>query len=243
MIHYHGLPITPEDAAAIILAGGHAFISFAHPEQLTLACEVCQSFALDNGAFSVWRTKGGNRQDWTDYYRWTERVLRLPGCDWAVIPDVIGGGEEANDALLAEWPHGQRGVPVWHMQESLHRLAALVAAWPRVAIGSAGQFASVGTDKWWNRMCEIMSIICDSDGLPRCKVHGLRMLDSEVFSRLPLASADSCAVARNIGIDAAWTGSYRPPTKATRGVVLRARIEATNGASAWAGRAKQMDLF
>jgi hypothetical protein len=30
----------------------HAFVSFERPEQVALAAEICQSFALDNGAFS-----------------------------------------------------------------------------------------------------------------------------------------------------------------------------------------------
>jgi hypothetical protein len=32
-------------------------ISFARPEQIRLASGICQSFCLDNGAFSVWRRK------------------------------------------------------------------------------------------------------------------------------------------------------------------------------------------
>jgi hypothetical protein len=55
MIHYHGLPITPATAAAKVMTGRHAFVSFAHQQQLDVALEVCQSFALDNGAFSAWR--------------------------------------------------------------------------------------------------------------------------------------------------------------------------------------------
>ena len=54
MIHYHGLPITPATAAIKAVESGHAFVSFAHPEQLNVAVEVCQSFAIDNGAFSAW---------------------------------------------------------------------------------------------------------------------------------------------------------------------------------------------
>ena len=49
MIHYHGLPITPETAAAVALQGGHGFVSFAEPRNLGLAAAVCQSFAIENG--------------------------------------------------------------------------------------------------------------------------------------------------------------------------------------------------
>ncbi len=55
MIHYHGGPITPDTCALKAWKGRHAFISFAHPGQINLASEYCQSFALDNGAFTAWK--------------------------------------------------------------------------------------------------------------------------------------------------------------------------------------------
>lgn len=63
MIHFHGLPITPDTAAVSALSGGHAFVSFANPRQLGIAAEVCQSFALDNGAFPAWKS-GNPIADW-----------------------------------------------------------------------------------------------------------------------------------------------------------------------------------
>ncbi|MGK9559302.1 hypothetical protein O6495_24055, partial [Salmonella enterica subsp. enterica] len=43
-----------------------------------------------------------------------------------------------------------------------------------------------------------------------------------------LASADSTNVARNIGIDSAWKGTYSPQSKETRAYVLAERIESFN---------------
>lgn len=233
MIPYHGTPITPATAAVAAIAGGHAFVSFRHPEQLTLALEVCQSFAVDNGAFSAWRS-GEPVTDWLTYYGWVEGIRRHPAFDFAVIPDVIDGDEAANDALLAEWPWGPvHGAPVWHMHESVDRLARLCTDWPRVCLGSSGAFARVGTPAWWRRMGEVMAVACDDQGRPRCKLHGLRMLDPAVFTRLPLASADSTNVARNIGIDRKWTGSYPPVSKEARARVLRERVEAHQSAAVW----------
>jgi len=54
--------------------------------------------------------------------------------------------------------------------------------------------------------------------------------DPVIFTALPLASADSTNVARNIGIDAAWRGTYRPRSKDLRAAILVERIEAANGA-------------
>jgi len=56
------------------------------------------------------------------------------------------------------------------------------------------------------------------------------MLNPTIFSVLPLASADSTNVARNIKIDKAWKGTYQPKSRETRAAVLVERIEALNGA-------------
>jgi hypothetical protein len=61
-----------------------------------------------------------------------------------------------------------------------------------------------------------------------CKLHGLRILDPAIFGHLPLSSADTTNVSRNIGIDQAWRGTYSPPTKEARATVMRSRIESHN---------------
>lgn len=234
MIHYHGLPITPDTAAVRAVGGGHAFVSYAHPEQLGIAAALCQSFAVDNGAFSAWK-RGTPVQDWRPFYAWAAECKLIPACDFAVVPDVIDGTEADNDALLAEWPLPRWfGAPVWHMHESLDRLERLASAWPRVCIGSSGQFATIGTAAWWGQIARAMRVVCNDDGQPLVRLHGLRMLNPEIFGRLPFASADSTNIARNIGIDQAWRGTYTPPTKEARAAVMRARIEAQNAPPRWA---------
>lgn len=244
MIHYHGMPITPDTAAVAAVGSGHAFVSFAHPDQLGLAVGCAQSFALDNGAFSAWRA-GKPVLDWSGYYAWATEAKAIPACDWAVIPDVIDGSEADNDALLAEWPLPRWfGVPVWHMHESLERLERLASDWPRVSLGSSGDFAVIGTPAWWQRIAHAMRVLCDDDGRPACKLHGLRMLDPAIFSRLPFASADSTNIGRNIGIDQRWTGAYTPPTKAARAALMRARIESINAPARWGFQVpEQMGIF
>lgn len=223
MIHYHGGPITPETCAIVAWSGGHAFVSFANPGQIKLAASICQSFALDNGAFSLW--KQGAPTDWPGYYAWCATWLAHPACDWAVIPDVIGGTEAENDALLREWPHGQRGVPVWHLNESIDRLVRLAADWPRVALGSAEEWDVARPRDCLARLADALPAISDDEGQPFVKLHGLRMLREEMVTNVPLSSADSTNVARNIGMDGAWRGTYAPATKEGRTAVLRERIE------------------
>lgn len=232
MIHYHGGPITPATAALRAWTGRHAFVSYARPDQIAIAAEVCQSFALDNGAFALWDPEQPDvRTEWHGFYDWVGLWRRHPGFDFAVVPDVIDGGEAANDALAAEWPFARHeGAVVWHTDESIDRLVRLAHEWPLVCIGSSGEYDVSKVDAFLARAWEAISAIVDSNGFPICKLHGLRMLNPAIFSRLPVASADSTNVARNIGLDAAWTGTYRPRSKELRAAILVERIEAVNGA-------------
>ena len=132
MIHYHGTPAggKREDAAKF-LAGRHALVPFPRKDDLGIVADVCKSFVFDNGAFTVW--KKGGQVDVEGYTRWVEDWHRHPGFTWALIPDVIDGDEEANDDLVRQWPEELRGVPVWHLHESLERLQRLARCWKRLS--------------------------------------------------------------------------------------------------------------
>lgn len=224
MIHYHGGPITPETCAYRTWKGRHACISYAHPYQIELAATICQTFMLDNGAYTFW--KQGGAIDLPGYYAWIGEWIDHPACDWAVIPDVIDGTEAENDALVDEWPLSvHRGVPVWHLNESVDRLVRLSRTWPRVALGSSAQYDVSSPARAVARLAEVLPRVSDHRGRPDVKLHGLRMLNPAIVTRVPLASADSTNVARNIGIDAAWGGAKAPATKETRAQVLVERIE------------------
>lgn len=229
MIHFHGGPITPDTAALKAWKGRHAFIYSA---QLALASEVTQSFALDNGAFSFWTKQ--RVVDWKEYYEFVNTWSNHPRFAFAVIPDVIGGTSEENDALIAEWPHGKFvGAPVWHMNEPDERFIRLCQEWPRVCIGSMGEYDAKRPRACRAKLRDLIRHIVDKNGYPITKLHGLRMLNKDIFMHLPLASADSTNVARNIGIDKAWEKSaYAPASKETRAAVLVERIESMNSASA-----------
>jgi len=232
MIHYHGTPMTPEKSMVQAFQGRHAMVSFFHPAQIDIATEICHSVALDNGAFSAWMAK--KDADFDGYAAWAQQWLKHPAVDWCLIPDVIDGEEDDNDRLLDEWPlDGAVSVPVWHLHESMDRLERLICAYPRIAFGSSGKWREVNTPAWWHRMAEAMEVTCDGEGMPRCKLHGLRMLDPTVFSHLPFASADSCNVARNVGIDQAWNGPYAPRSRAMRALIMMERIEAHASSRRW----------
>jgi hypothetical protein len=243
VIHYHGGPITPVDAAIKLWTARHAFVSFEHPSQAPIAAEVCQSFAFDCGAFSKWKA-GEGVVDVAAYADWVRQYSRHPGLDFAIIPDVIDGTELDNDKMISSW-FEQRvscaSVPVWHLHESLGRLSRLVRCvqarvYPCIALGSSGQWSTPGTDAWWERMEEVRPVVCDELGRPLVKLHGLRMLSPTIFSHIPLASADSTNVGQNVGIDKKWTGAYPPLTAKTRALVLAERIENHVAAVTWSRR-------
>jgi hypothetical protein len=236
MIHYHGTPITPKAACAQILRGRHGLVSFADKRDIETVADVCSTFVLDNGAFTAWKS-GNPIKDWSAYYEWVFQWRRHPGFDWALMPDVIDGTEEDNDELLNKWPGALKadGVPVWHMHESFHRLVRLARDYRVVAFGSSGNYARIGVTNWWVQMGRAMDSAC-TKGKPNCKFHGLRMLDPRIFTHLPFHSADSTNIARNIGIDSAWSKQkYAPATKTMRGLVMADRIESHQSASSWIG--------
>ena len=223
---------------------GHQFEALVR-STTTPQCPQCQSVALDNGAFSAWRQE--KPHDFAGYVAWCGAWLRHPAVDWCVIPDKIDGDESDNDALMVDWPYAPAvSVPVWHLHESLARLERLMA-WPRIALGSSGEFAQIGTNEWWFRMSEAMAVLCDDMGRPKVKIHGLRMLDPGVFSKLPFASADSCNVARNVGLDSRWRGAYSPDSRAVRALILMDRIERHASSAYWnaesIGAYQNMELF
>lgn len=230
MIHYHGGPLSgPVNGKEKFYAGRHALVSFAYRTDLSVIAEVCQSFVFDNGAFTVW--KKGGALDIDGYTRWVDAWHQHPGFDWALIPDVIDGDEAANDALLTRWPKNLPGVPVWHMHESIERLRRLATEYRTVALGSSGEYKTPNSKAWWSRMRETMNAIC-AEGRPPCKLHGLRMLNPAVFTRLPLASADSTNAAVNAGATDRF-GTYVPVNSATRANVIADRIEAQQSAPLW----------
>jgi len=244
VIHYHGTPIggTRQDVAKFLL-GRHALIPFGRKDDTGAVLEFCQSFVLDNGAFSHWK-KGKGSIDFDAYLAWCHSLFSHPGFDWAIIPDIIDGSEEDNLNWVLKWLRTgtkAKGVPVWHMHESLGYLEWLVSEFEIIAIGSSGKWATLGTKQWWKRIDEAMAIICLSDGRPRCKLHGLRMLDSEIFKRLPLSSADSTNAAVNCGSTSRF-GIYIPSTSSQRAAVIADRIESNNSAAIYS-RVENLDIF
>lgn len=209
-IHYHGSPMWGH----VDIGGGKkiwcgdvlyrdscALVSYAHHDkykQINKIAPLAKSLILDNGAFTFSR-RGVTADDsfWSKYYSfvlaWYSRI------DWFIIPDVIGGSEEDNDELLSKVPRALsgKGVPVWHSDESLDRLARLSSKYDRVCIGlvpchkpASGNAATEILDGVFNFLY--------ADNSYTVKIHGLAMLDGRVLGNYPFDSADSSFVATNV---------------------------------------------
>jgi len=212
-IHYHGTPIKPRPILET-LAGKAFCVSFYDRRQIARCSEIGDGLMLDNGAYSMWTRELAT--DWPKYYRWVERWSGPKV--WAVIPDVIGGDEADNDRLIAEWPSSLVGAPVWHMHESILRLCRLAEKWPRVCIGSSGDFRLVGSMRWHQRMTEAMNMLC-GDGPPPVELHMMRgmIMAGSIY---PFASVDSTDLARNhvrkrrsaLNMAKRWEAAHCPTT-------------------------------
>lgn len=224
-LKYHGTPITP-NAVLYSLAGKCFCVSHARPDQVERVHEIGQSVMLDNGAFSAF-TKG-KKTDWPGYYAWCDRWLDYP-TTWAVIPDAIDAGSQEQDALLREWPHGDRGAPVWHMDEPLDRLLRLADEWPRVCIGSTGDFWRILADPWCARMDECWNELARRHRRPPW-VHMLRGMQL-VEREWPFASVDSTDVAQN----------HNRPQNTAR--AMADRWDAANCPATWTIRERHPELF
>lgn len=231
MLKYHGTPITPRTVLAE-LAGKNFCVSFAAPGDIEWCDDHGQSVMLDNGAFSFWQRRLAGKMtgppDWPGFYAWAGLWLER-NTTWAVIPDVIDGSEAENDALIGEWPFGDRGAPVWHMHETLGRLIGLCRDWPLVCVGSSGEYAQVGSPRWHARMAEAFDVL---DGAPR--LHMLRGLDF-CDGPYPFYSADSTNVARNH----AGTNAGRRKRSAR---VMAAEIDGRNPARVWVPNPEQLGM-
>lgn len=194
---YHGTPLTPR--AALLAMEGRSFcVSFFRPDSVADVETIAPFIMYDNGAFSFWMQamRGGQEwapeRDWTTYYEWLEARLFLPG-RWAVIPDSPGAPSQLNDGLLNDWPFGQRGAPLWHMDGPIDRLARLCERYDRVCLGWIGdpKREPVGCDAYRRRMDEVAALI----GNRWPVLHMMRGV--AVAGDYPFVSADSTSLAQN----------------------------------------------
>lgn len=218
MIHYHGTPITP-NKVLIALSGHHFFVSFWRPDNIALVSEIASTFALDNGAFSAY-TKGVV-VDWAEYSDFVSEWTR-PNMNFHVVPDVIGGSWRENMKLIESWD-APRAAPVWHMSEPLEMARELSESFEVLCIGGSVPPYTVNSPEWWSRINALMGVVC-VDGRPKCKLHGLRMLDVKLRS-IPFYSADSTNLCRNL--------TKKGMSRTTAALCIAERVASEPAAQKW----------
>lgn len=231
MRHYHRTPLAGgAEEATNFLRNRHALIPFSCTEEVAIAFDVCRSVAFEQELLVV--SKNGNVPRIDAYIDWCADWHRHPGFDWALIPAIKAGATAENDALLRDWPSDICGIPVYQLHEDPQRLVRLASDYPVVALSGGSVWPNPGTSGWWSRMATIMDVICDEQGRPLCKLHGLQMLTPDIFTVLPLASADGAVMTLNLQ-SAKRFGSYDSPSVSQRALVIADRIEAHNSAAIW----------
>lgn len=232
MIKYHGTPIggTKWDAFKF-LGGRHALISFESIGQTAEVLDRCESFCLDNGAFTKWKSGKGNI-DVTAYKEFVEDIGSHPAFDFALIPDIIMGTAQDNDNLIRTWECNVDSVPVYHLGEPVDRFLQLADNYSKVALGSTDLWSKNGSKAWWENMANFMDAITDNKGRVPCKLHGLRMLDPNLFKYLPLHSGDSSNAAVN-GHLPMKKGIYPCIERYQGAERIAQRIEAFQSAAYW----------
>ena len=198
MIKYHGTPITPKEIFFKYMKNKNTLISYADYRDIDRATNICKKVIIDNGAFSVW--KQGKTIDWDDYYAFVRKHHN--NIELFFIPDVIDGTEEENNKMIDHYERNYKesipkGVPIWHVAESIERLKELMSGYDYIGIGSSGEYSVLGTRQWHIKMDKAMSVLCDSNGLPKVRIHMLRCLDKKIFKYYPFYSGDSTTFAQN----------------------------------------------
>ncbi|MBB4642391.1 hypothetical protein [Rhizorhapis suberifaciens] len=167
-----------------------------------------------------------------------------------------GAPSQLNDALLNDWPFGQKGAPLWHMDGSIDRLGRLCERYGRVCLGWVGETKAdqaVGCDAFRKRMDEVAAFL----GNRWPVIHMMR--GTAVVQDYPFHSADSTSLAQNgwrydSPMDEAfgdrWRGrrAYADRLEGKRGEIsparnVRAKVKAHHGAKAQPSRPEEMLRF
>lgn len=199
MICFHGTPFSGSPYNILPFFKGRNFlISMQYQSYRHILKQEASRIILDNGAYTIWK-KGKGQIDLEKYVSFVQEYDALDNYSWCFIPDTIEGTVSQNDAQIEQWLnlYGKyKSVPVWHYHEPLERLLHLSEEFPVVGLGSSAEYSNIGDVKWMGRTREIFNYA--SENFPKCKLHGLRMLNRRIFTLFPYYSGDSTNVGRNI---------------------------------------------
>lgn len=154
---------------------------------------------IDSGAFSAWTQKKT-----VDLDAYCEYVHALKDkCDHYVNLDVIPGEfgriptpEEAAKAAQDGWDNmvymqqqGLDPMPVFHQGDDFKWLARMIEeGYDYIGISPANDRTTNQRIEWLD---DVFSVICNEDGLPMVRTHGLAATSPKILRRYPWYSCDS----------------------------------------------------
>lgn len=248
MLKFHGTPVGGSNKDAIMfLSGRNALFSYFTKGHIKEVIECCDLFVIDNGAFSHWKTTG-DKINVKDYGDFVDKYQHLSNHYFHIIPDIIGGTEQENDDLLCEWEgmniskNVSNCSPVFHLGENPERFVRLREKYPIICLGSTDKWPKNGSKLWWDNMSEFLNTVCDENGSFGCKVHGLRMLDPRIFSKIPLHSADSTNASVN-GHRCMKEGILKDMQRWQGNIRVAQRVENFQSSLVWQESNLTTDLF
>lgn len=166
---------------------------------------------LDSGAFSAWtQGKDINIHDYISFIKQYKHLIKV----YANL-DVIGIGGKQPNALTAEKTlenqkimekAGLSPLPCFHFGEPLSYLDYYVKKYDYLALGVAGNTGSTLIP--WLNEC-FSKHICDSDGMPKLKVHGFAVTSLPIMIRYPWYSVDSTSWAITGGMGSIYVPRYK----------------------------------
>jgi hypothetical protein len=138
---------------------------------------------LDSGAFSAW--KSGFEIDIYSYIDFVRKYGEL--FEAYFVLDVVGDGEKTWENQEIMEKEGLSPIPIYHTSTDIQYLYKCLE-YPYFGLSVTGTSNFLGKMQA-NERC--FSIICDDDGYPRSKVHGLGVTSPKFIIRYPYYSVDS----------------------------------------------------
>lgn len=143
-------------------------------------------FMLDLGAYSAW-TKGVtiNIDEYCEFIKKHSDII-----NHYIVLDVIGDAEKSLEAQKYMESKGLRPLPVFHQGEDWKYLDYYANNYDYICISPLSYSAGGSSMVNWLDKC-FSDHVCDKDGYPKCKVHGLGLTTVKMMLRYPWYSVDS----------------------------------------------------
>ena len=143
------------------------------------------SLFLDSGAFSAW-SKGININipEYISFIKQHEKYIDV----YAVLDDILDPEKTLKNQKIME-KAGLNPLPCFHFGEPVSYLEYYLNNYDYIALGGMVPISSKDLSVWLDEL--FRDFICDSKGMPTCKIHGFGLTSLRLMFRYPWYSTDS----------------------------------------------------